>query len=246
MTRRALGLDGCRDGWVAVLLVDGSVADVAVLPDVTAARRWAEPHATGIDMPIGLLDGGVREADAAARARLPGRAASVFNAPPRAVVEAHRADPELTYAAANALARRTADRGISQQTWRLVPRIAEVDEAVADDAELLEVHPEVAFAELGGRPLPRKVTWAGQVARRTALADLGLRIPDRFEGDERCAPDDVLDAAVVAWVADGAAAGEALVHLPSPVTQHDRGRPVSIVVRARSGLPRPSRGRGAD
>jgi predicted RNase H-like nuclease len=243
VTRRALGLDGCRDGWVAVLLVDGSVADVAVLPDVTRARRWAAPHAMGIDMPIGLIDGGGREADAAARARLPGRAASVFNAPPRAVVAAHTADPELTYAAANALARRTTGRGISQQTWRLVPRIAEVDAAVADGAELLEVHPEVAFTELGGgRPLPRKVTWAGQIARRRVLADLGVRLPDRFEGDERCAPDDVLDAAVVAWVADGAAAGEALVHLPSPVTQHDRGRPVTIVVRERSGRTSPSRG----
>lgn len=238
MTRRSLGLDACRDGWVGVRLVDGAVEDMAVLSTVKVARQWADAHVIGIDMPIGLLDVAARDADVAARARLPGRASSVFNAPPRAVVEAFIGDPDLTYADANALARRTTGRGISQQTWRLVPRIAEVDAVVADGAELLEVHPEVAFAGLaGGAPLSRKRSWAGLAERRRVLDRVGVMLPDRFDGADRCAPDDVLDAAVVAWVADGAALGEELVELPSPATEWDRGRPVVIATRPR---PRPS------
>jgi predicted RNase H-like nuclease len=236
VTRRALGLDGCPDGWVAVLLADAAVDRVAVLPDVESARAWGAAAAVGVDMPIGLLDIEPREADTAARARLPGRAASIFSAPPRTVVEAYAADPALTYADANGLARARSGRGISQQTWRLVPRILEVDRAVEAGARLLEVHPEVAFAELaGGRPLPRKTSWAGLAQRRTWLARLGLHLPDDFDGARRCAPHDVVDAAVVAWVADGAAAGEELRSYPSRPTQRDRGRPIVIHARRRSG-----------
>jgi predicted RNase H-like nuclease len=235
VSRRALGLDGCPGGWVGVLLDDGAVARVAVLPDLAAALAWAGDAAVGVDMPIGLVDVEVRDADVAARSRLPGRASSVFNAPPRAVVGAYVADPDLTYAEANIRSRAVSGRGISQQTWRLVPRIVEVDAAVAAGARLLEVHPEVAFAHLAdGPPLPRKTSWAGVAERRAWLARVGLHLPDRFEGAETCAPHDVLDAAVVAWVADGAAAGERLVSLPPRPTQHDRGRPIVIHARRRS------------
>jgi predicted RNase H-like nuclease len=236
VTRRALGLDGCRQGWVGVRLADGVVDDVAVLPDIERALTWAEGASVGVDIPIGLLDDEARDADAAARARLPGRASSVFSAPPRIVLEAHLADAGHTYADANEVARASSGRGMSQQTWRLVPRIAEADRAVAAGAQLLEVHPEVAFAEVaGGLPLPRKTSWAGVAERRAWLGRLGLHLPDRFDGAERCAPDDVLDAAVVAWVADGAAAGETLETLPPEPRQHDRGRPVVIHVRRRAG-----------
>jgi predicted RNase H-like nuclease len=236
VTRRALGLDGCPGGWVAVLLADAVVERVAVLPDVDSARAWAAAATVGVDMPIGLLDAEPREADTAARARLPGRAASVFSAPPRGVVEAYAGDAALTYADANELARARSGRGISQQTWRLVPRILEVDRAVAAGARLLEVHPEVAFAELaGGRPLPRKTSWAGIAQRRTWLSRLGLHLPDDFDGAARCGPDDVVDAAVVAWVADGAAAGEELLAFPHRPVQHDRGRPIVIHARRRRG-----------
>jgi predicted RNase H-like nuclease len=235
VSRRALGLDGCRAGWVGVLLLDGAVADVAVLDDVPAARRWAEPGVIGVDMPIGLLDVAVRAADTAARARLPGRAASVFNAPPRTLVDAFVADPGMAYARADALARATTGRGISQQTWRLVPRIVEVDAAVAAGVDLREVHPEVAFAELAGGPLPRKASWAGLSERHRWLTRLGLEVPDRFDGDDRCAPDDVLDAAVVAWVADGIASGDGPVRLPPAPEEYDRGRPVAIHARAWAG-----------
>jgi predicted RNase H-like nuclease len=230
--RLALGLDGCASGWVAVLLVDGAVDRVEVVPGVAVALRWADVDAVGIDIPIGLFDAAAREADVAARRRLPGRASTVFNAPPKAAVEAYRRRPGLDHATASALARATTGKGISQQAWRLVPRIVEVEDVVATGPDPLEVHPEVAFAELGrGQRLPRKTSWAGLAERRRLLAAVGVLPPERFPGDDGCAPDDVLDAAVVAWVADGRASGERLVRLPEPPQEDDRGRRVCVHAR---------------
>jgi predicted RNase H-like nuclease len=229
--RRAVGLDGCADGWVAVELVDGRVRRVEVaarLLDVLA--REAEPVSAAADVPIGLLDG-PRDADAAARRLLPGRASSVFSTPPRAVVEAWRAGTVATHAEASALTRDVTGKGLSQQAWRLVPKIAEADEVVAGGTGLLEVHPEVAFAVAAGEPLPRKRSWAGLSARRGLLARLGVRLPARFAGDDLAAPDDVVDAAICAWVADGAAQGGPLLTVPTATAQRDHGRPVVVHAR---------------
>lgn len=226
-----LGLDGCRHGWVAVVLDDGVVVEVAVVARVTdAVARW-RPAVTAIDIPIGFVDDGPREADLAARRALPGRAASVFAAPPRAVVDLVAAAPATTHAEASALAVAVSGRGLSQQSFRLVPKIVEVDAAVADGLTVHEVHPEVAFATLTGAPLPRKTSWAGLEARRAVLERHGLALPTDFPGAARCAPDDVVDAAVCAHVADGVAADAPLRRLPDTSGQHDRGRRIEIVAR---------------
>jgi predicted RNase H-like nuclease len=238
--RVAVGFDGCPAGWVAVTLTDGRVIDVEVVTDLAAAVADRRPAAVAIDMPIGLVDA-VRDADVAARTFLPGRASSVFATPPRAVVDGWRAGEVTTHAAATALAVAVTGKGLSQQAWRLVPKIAEVDTfvatlaaAVADGRSpvpVLEVHPELAFTVATGAPLPRKRSWAGISSRRAVLADLGVVLPDRFAGDTLAAPDDVVDAAVCAWVADGAAAGQSLFAVPEVTVQHDRGRPIAIHAR---------------
>ena len=248
--RVAVGFDGCPAGWVAVTLVDGRVDSVEVVADLAPAVAARGPAAIAIDMPIGLVDG-IRDADVAARRLLPGRASSVFSTPPRAVVDGWRDGTVTTHAQATGLAVATTGKGLSQQAWRLVPKIAEVDDVLADLAcspdgrrggataaalpagspPVLEVHPEVAFTLVTGTPLPRKRSWAGVNARRSVLADLGVHLPDRFVGDELAAPDDVVDAAVCAWVADGAAAGEPLVAVPAEAAQHDQGRPIAIHAR---------------
>lgn len=233
MTRESRGIDGCSDGWVVVTLHDGVVGEVEVVDRIgeVVDQDPATGAMIGIDMPIGLVDVPARAADRAARRLLPGRASSIFNAPPRVVVDAWTAGDLPDHAAASRLAVDRSGRGISQQAWRLVPRIAEVDAAVAGGAPLLEVHPELAFAILVGEPLPRKRSWAGLTTRRGLLARLGITMPERFPGDVRCAPDDVLDAAIVAWVADGAAAGEALLTVPDVTTEVDHDRPVVIHAR---------------
>ena len=232
MGRRVVGLDGCRSGWVAVTLLDGRLHDVRVVAEAAHVLAGA-PSVLAVDIPIGLVDG-PRDADTAARAALPGRAASVFSAPARSVVEGHRDGSLREHAEATARSVVTAGSGLSMQSWRLVPKVAEVDALhAAHPAEplLLEVHPEVAFTTLLGEVPPRKASWPGIAVRRRALADRGLILPDRFPGDHEAAPDDVVDAAMCAWVADGAALGEELVTLPPATVQHDRGRPIVIVAR---------------
>jgi predicted RNase H-like nuclease len=236
--RVAVGFDGCPAGWVAVTLVDGMVDTVEVVASLAPAVAARGPAAIAVDMPIGLVDG-IRDADVAARRLLPGRASSVFSTPPRAVVGGWRDGTVATHAQATALAVATTGKGLSQQAWRLVPKIAEVDALLASltssspSVPVLEVHPEVAFTVVTGTPLPRKRSWAGVNARRTVLADLGVHLPDRFVGDELAAPDDVVDAAICAWVADGASAGGPLVAVPADATQHVRGRPITIHARRR-------------
>jgi predicted RNase H-like nuclease len=249
--RVTVGFDGCPAGWVAVTLADGRVRDVEVAARLAPAVAVRGPAAVAIDMPVGLVDG-IRDADVAARGLLPGRASSVFSTPPRAVVDGWRDGTVTSHAQATALAVATTGKGLSQQAWRLVPKIAEVDDLAADLANppdgavtpgvtsppsvpVLEVHPEVAFTVATGAPLPRKRSWAGCNARRRVLVDLGVVLPDRFDGDELAAPDDVVDAAICAWVAAGAAMGERLVEVPGTPAQHDhRGRPIVIHARTPS------------
>jgi predicted RNase H-like nuclease len=115
--------------------------------------------------------------------------------------------------------------------------------------ELVEVHPELVFAELAGAPMayPKK-TWNGQHARRAALARVGVDLPDQLGGavggpdgfggavgvpDQLGGAggvpvDDVLDAAAVAWCAYRIARGRGR-HVPDPPDQFDHhGRPIVI------------------
>jgi predicted RNase H-like nuclease len=230
--QRAVGADGCRGGWVVVTLDGGRVHEVEVVAALGPALEVRRPRAVGIDMPIGLTDGPVRAADRAARAQLGRRASSVFSAPPRAVIDAYVAGEVTTHAAATALAVATTGRGMSIQAWGLVPKVAEVDALIAGGSEAAEVHPEVAFAVLAGRPLPRKTSWAGLERRRELLRAHGIDLPVTFAGADRCAPDDVLDAAVCAYVAGGLAAADGSIRtLPEPATEHDRGRPIVVTIR---------------
>ena len=229
--RRVLGLDGCPTGWVAVWLEDGAVVEVAVVDALDEALAHRRSTRIGIDMPVGLVDG-LRDTDRAARERLPGRASSVFSTAPRAVVEGWVAGRLTTHAVATATAAAVTGQGLSQQAWRLVPKMAEVERAAASGVRLTEVHPELAFATVAGAPLPRKRSWPGVAERQRVLARLGIRLPRRFPRDTEAAPDDVLDAAVCAWVADGLAGAPGRIErVPARTAQRAHGRPIVITVR---------------
>ncbi len=203
-----VGADGARGGWVAVSLDGGRFTGASTHP-TAAALVAACPAAVviGIDTPIGLPTDGVRAADREARRLVGARRSSVFAAPPRAVLAAP------TYREARAVAEASWVQGVSAQAYRLGPAILEV--AALGDRRLVEVHPEVSFRVLAGRPLDQpKKTWNGQMQRRSLLAAAGIELPDELAVGA-AAPDDVLDAAVVAWTAARFAAGEAR-SLPHP------------------------------
>jgi predicted RNase H-like nuclease len=220
----ALGVDGARGGWVAVEVV-GSTSTARVLrwhrlPVISDVLALAA-DVVGIDMPIGLPDAGRRPADLAAKSLLGAAHPRVFLAPPRGVLDAadHDEAARLHRMLANGL-------GLSIQTWNIVARIREVD-AVADDPRLVEVHPELSFAVLGGGgALSSKKTAAGRAAR---LAVLGGWLPGL---DHVPTGDDGVDALACAWSAMRWYAGVArtLPELPSGGVDRDtRGRPMRIV-----------------
>ena len=154
-----VGIDGCAAGWIIA-----SVDRVVVIPEL----RLGEFELVGIDMPIGLVDGPPRACDIAARKFLGRAGSSVFPAPPRAAL-AHS-----DYRAALAAARSATGRGISKQTFNLMPKIAELDQLInpTNQHMIVEVHPECAFKVLNeGEDLPSKKTAAGQDLRRRLLAD---------------------------------------------------------------------------
>jgi predicted RNase H-like nuclease len=237
---RVTGVDGCRDGWAAVE-VDvefdlGAGAGAGAGEDggefgavtVRVAGSLAELLAgtaagqvVGIDMPLGLLAGGWRLADAEARRRLGPRRSSIFAIPPAAVWR------QPDYHAALAECRRLTGQGFSIQAWGLRPKLLEAGRYRGQGPQrLYEVHPELSFAGLAGAPLPEpKHRPAGQALRRSVLAAAGLDVPD--DPAWRRAAADVLDAAAVAWTASRIAAGRAVV-LPDPPQTGEDGLEIAI------------------
>jgi predicted RNase H-like nuclease len=253
----AVGVDACRGGWAAVLLADGAWAAArmaARLDQVTAA--WPDAAAIGVDMPLGLLARGWRQADDLAAAALGGQRSRVFRVPPRPAFAA--ASHQAAVAACRGLTDPPA--GFSIQAWGLREKILEADVIRARaPRRLCEVHPELAFAALnGGRPVAAsKKTWRGQMTRRALLAAAGIIVPDDLADAPAVGPgapdapsagpgapgfphpgaglaeagavppDDLLDAAAVAWTATRIARGQATA-LPEVPQPDDAGHPITI------------------
>jgi predicted RNase H-like nuclease len=112
-----------------------------------------------------------------------------------------------TYEEARRVAVETTGKSISSQAYALRARILEADPLARADARIVEVHPEVSFRELAGRPLrSSKHTPEGLRERRALLEGAGLVVPERPRGVPEA---DLLDAAVAAWSAARYARGEA-------------------------------------
>jgi predicted RNase H-like nuclease len=218
---RVLGVDGCKAGWIGVVLHHGRVAAyvASLIGDlVGAAEAGGDLDVVAVDMPIGLPDGGRRRADELAWRALGPRRASIFMTPVRAAL-AH-----ADHAAASAESVRLTGGGISRQAFGLRSKLLEVDGWVRRAGRrVVEAHPELSFAELAGAPLAtRKLTWAGAQVRRRLLADAGIHLPDDLgAAGERAAVDDVLDAAAVAWTARRVAHGRARCVPDPPETFSD-------------------------
>lgn len=205
----ALGADGCREGWVGVLLdPDGHCADVlltATIANLVAAVGEARRlEAIGIDIPIGLPDSTTRPVDEAARRMLSGAASSVFPTPTREALLAP------TYAEASARNRTLTGKGISRQSFALKEKILDVDGWLAHSrpsVPVIEVHPELSFRTMAGRPLGfNKRSWTGVQRRLRLLEQFDIDIPAEHAAG-RVGVDDVFDAAAAAWTAHRYARG---------------------------------------
>ena len=217
MGQLVAGVDGCRAGWL-VVLVDGqgppnSSSQVRLCTEFEEILLlFPAPAAIAVDIPIGLLDRpqrGGRVCDREARRMLGRRASSVFSPPSRQVLGA------TCYEDVRA-------QGLSIQAYGILPKIREVDRLMTPELQKVihEAHPELAFMALAGHPMRyNKKTPRGQRERLRALE----RAPRHFfQGIRRTvadglkvftrrqvAPDDVLDACALAYTAFRIANGKA-------------------------------------
>lgn len=195
-----IGLDGFRDGWVAVTIAARSQL-LHFIQTVSDLRRLPFTRAA-IDCPIGLPDRGERACDRAARALLKPHASRVFTGARRGLWT------HGSHAAANAALRARGEAMTSIQLWNIGPKICEVDDFITPElqARMIETHPELVFRRLnGGVPLPSKKTAEGIALRRALLRAAGFAAIDDWLSTARrgsgAKVDDVLDACAAALAA---------------------------------------------
>jgi predicted RNase H-like nuclease len=194
------GVDGCKRGWVAVILTDGRFREARLLEGVESSfAELADADRIAIDIPIGY---GPRAADALARAVVGG--SSVFSIPEREKFEAPFAE----------------GGGISAQAYALGERIRHVTALATTDPRFREVHPEACFTAMNDRKRLRfrKKSAGGAFERLALLQRHGINIDRGMLGAAATIPlDDLLDAAACAWTASRRDA----VSLPEPPEQRD-------------------------
>lgn len=211
MTHAYVGIDGCReDKWFCVELGRDDAWNCSILTVEEIGRIAAFAQVVLIDIPIGLVDSGAeaRACDREARRLLaPKRASSVFPAPARATLQARG------YAAALKINRRLTGRGISKQSWAIAPRIRAIDDLLRRDERLRgvirESHPEICYWALnGGKPMAHnKKTGEGRAERTAVLRRFFPAADAVFEAAvtscrrKQVAPDDIIDAMVLAVIA---------------------------------------------
>jgi len=207
------GVDGCRSGWVAVLLDPQDLASAhlqAVRNFSDLLDQYPQIAKLAVDMPIGLPDRigrGGRGPETAVRPLLGMRQSSVFSIPARSAVYCE------DYREACDMALNSSDppKKVSKQAFHLFPKIRELDQLMSVDLEetIYEVHPEVAFWRLNGgaeMSLPKKIKGTanpeGLAQRRGLLEGLGLPT-GLFEAKrpKGVGADDVVDAAVNSLIA---------------------------------------------
>ena len=195
---RVLGVDGCRGGWLAAELDDD---DRVTWHWTREIKELLEQPAevVAIDIPIGLPEAGIRACDVQARAALGHRGVTVFPAPVRPALEC------TTYAEARQLLAAAGGRSMSAQAFGIVAAVRQVDAAItpADEARVVEAHPELGFALMGdGLALPGKRTVEGAALRFQRLARWLPSVATVLAAAPgRARPDDALDALACAWVA---------------------------------------------
>jgi len=207
----AVGLDGFRNGWVAVT-IDGDRRTIDFPQDISwlATQRFDR---AAIDIPIGLSDDGARACDQQARKKLSPRGSRVFSGARRWLWQDFT-DPDL----ANAATERRGQKKVSRQLWHLGPKIMEVDAFMREHVvrerilrvhrslDIREVHPELVFLCMNNnKPLASKHTDEGLTLRRRLLIDDGFIGLDNWLTAKRMRTgakrDDVLDACACAIAA---------------------------------------------
>lgn len=150
MTSFIIGVDGCPTGWVGATINSENEFKIEFFS--TVQKLWNSYPYTElilIDIPIGLRDKGKdpRLCDMLARKFLTRmRSSSIFPTPCRRALYAN------SYMQANEINKKNTGKGLSKQTWNIMPKIREVDRLLQNDENsrsiFLESHPEMCFMAL--------------------------------------------------------------------------------------------------
>ena len=205
-----IGADGCKDGWFCVSLEDKGWAFRVISDMQTLGEHFTHANSVLIDIPIGLLNSGTDErcCDTQARKLLKRpRSSSVFPAPASQSLRA------IDYQDALIINRESTGRGLSKQTWAIVPKIRDIDNLLSTHNELKgvlrECHPELCFWALNGKSAMQynKKTKEGKQERLAVLQQFFKPCYELFEQASskflrrQVAHDDIIDAMVCAVTA---------------------------------------------
>ena len=227
------GIDGCTGGWLVVHDTARGL-DAYIAPNIAMALAALLPQTlAGIDIPVGIPEQGLRQCDVEARQLLGERASSVFPAPLRGVLNV------TDYVEANRI-QREAGRGLSRQTFAILPKIREVDTWIRRNSglgpTLHEVHPELSFAIWNGdRPMAQPKKSPGGKVHRWKLIDAvfpGARarltqVLRATAGSAAFGEDDLCDAIAALWSARRIVRG-AHITVPRPLQRDVYGLPMQI------------------
>ncbi|MCJ7615106.1 MAG: DUF429 domain-containing protein [Desulfobacterales bacterium] len=149
----SVGADGCKAGWFSVILSDNNW-EINIFPDIKALwENCQDASLILLDIPIGLRKNSKIErlCDLEARKLLGKRKSSVFPAPCREAVYRD------SYEEASDINKKLTGRGLSLQTWNIMPKIREVDILLSENknarSQIREIHPEICFYAFSGQPM---------------------------------------------------------------------------------------------
>ena len=206
-----IGVDGCRDGWIAAVIEDGQlhIEFYKTMEDLLA--DYPDPDRVLIDMAIGLpySRDDLRPDDEARKLLGRKNGSSIFPIPSKAAVYA---DGEEKQKEANQTALK---KSLSKQSIAIIPKLRQLDSFMINHPEyqdkISESHPEVCFACLTGSPLlSNKKVHFGLTERTAVMAsflpdattEFILRtVEEMKQAHVKCAADDVADAICLALTA---------------------------------------------
>ena len=230
-----VGVDGCRAGWLAIGLETEHDWKVNTFPDVSSLRdHHRRASLILIDIPIGLKADGraERRCDPEARKLLGPRRSSVFPAPCREAIYAS------SYQEACDINQRLTGKRLSVENWNIIPKIREMDCLLSDDASakgrIREIHPELCFWGLAGRPMQHAKKRSEGLLERTQLlqsiypqaADIIAHALSTYRRKD-VARDDILDA--LAGAVTGLMGGHNLASIPQKPEFDERGLQMEMV-----------------
>lgn len=233
-----LGVDACPTGWIALIIEQTQDWALDIFEEIE--QLWTKYYNANIiliDIPIGLRShsGKPRLCDSMARGYLTGkRSSSIFPTPCRKALSA------TSYEEANKINRETTGKGLSKQTYNIMPKIMEVDALLREIERVSEIfiesQPEVCFTALNNdQPLDNYKKEKQGIKQRLRLLEsywrferTPFKIGEKTYTRSEVAIDDILDA----WVLGISAAfgRKNLKYFPENYEYDEKGVPMRMAL----------------